>query len=166
MKRLLVVVVPALAALVLAGTFATAAPGASNPVTNSATGGGHFVLPGGFRSFSFSARKYADGTVKGQAQIYNRNAPNAFAHFELDCLEVNGSFAHISGHVTHTGDPTFWIPGELVRFAVADLGEGNSAPAPDLVTFITPPNEQFRCDDDGAPLPNFHFVERGNVQVR
>ena len=55
----------AIATLLVAATVAQA-PAASNQVVASATGSGHMVRPDGtFRSFSFSARKYADGTSKG-----------------------------------------------------------------------------------------------------
>jgi hypothetical protein len=162
-KRLLVVVVSALAALVLAGAFATAAPGASNPVANSATGSGHRISGGELRSFSFSAVRYADGTAGGQAQVYPRSL-GGFAHIVIDCLEVTGNVAHMSGHVTHTSDPTLFLPNEHVHFAVEDNGQGNSA-QPDRVTGI-PANEPLRCDDGQLPSSNFSEIVRGNVQVR
>jgi hypothetical protein len=52
----------AIATLFVAATAAQS-PAASSPVVASATGSGHMVRPDGtLRSFSFSARKYADGT--------------------------------------------------------------------------------------------------------
>ena len=67
-------------ALPLAGLLAQPAPAAPSPVVGSATGSGHMVRPDGtFRSFSFSARKYADGSVNGQLQLNSRSF-DVFVH--------------------------------------------------------------------------------------
>lgn len=153
-----------LAAFALPGVLTTAAPGAPNPVQSSATGSGHRISSGEFRSFSFSAVRYADGTATGEAQVYPRSL-DAFAHITIDCLELLPSNrAHMSGTVTTTSDPTVFIPGEYVHFAVEDNGEGKSA-LPDRVTGI-PENEPVRCDSGQLPTSNFSNVLRGNVQVR
>jgi hypothetical protein len=63
----------AIATLLVAATVAQA-PAASSPVVASATGSGHMVRPDGtLRSFSFTARKYADGTSKGELQLNSRS---------------------------------------------------------------------------------------------
>jgi len=162
LKRLLVVT--GLVGLALAGILTTPAPGAPNPVQSSATGSGHRISSGEFRSFSFDAVRYADGTATGEAQVYPRGL-DAFAHIAIDCLELlPNSRAHMSGTVTQTSDPTVFPPGEYVHFAVEDNGEGRSAP-PDRVTGI-PANEPVRCDSGQLPSSNFSNVLRGNVQVR
>jgi hypothetical protein len=159
MKRPLVAA--GLAALAVAGITSAPAPADSNAVVNAATGSGHRISGGEFRSFSFSAVRYADGSARGEAQVYPRSL-DAFAHIAIDCLAVTGNVAHMSGVVTHTSDPTVFIPGEQVHFAVEDRGEGNSA-LPDRVTGI-PANEPLTCND-ALPSP-FNPIVRGNVQVR
>jgi hypothetical protein len=104
-----------LALLALAAVAAQTAPAAPNPVVKSATDAGHMVRPDGtFRSFSFSARKYADGSVNGQLQL-NRRGFDVFVHIRIDCLRVVGNTAHMSGHITHTSNPAEGELGELNR---------------------------------------------------
>jgi hypothetical protein len=157
-----------LAALPLAALFAQPAPGASNPVVASATGSGHMVRPDGtFRSFSFTASKRADGTVKGQAQLNSRGF-DVFVHIRVDCLRVVGNTAFMSGRITHVSNPDEAFVGELNRWAVQDNGEGPDAP-PDLVSSIpeNPGNADPKtCEDDNSDRPLNRIVERGNVQVR
>ena len=160
MKRALVAA--GLAALAVAGIASTSAPADSNSVVNAATGSGHRISGGEFRSFSFSAVRYADGSARGEAQVYPRSL-DAYAHVAIDCLKVTGNVAHMSGVVTHTSDPTVFIPDEQVHFAVEDNGEGTNAP-PDRVTGI-PENEPLTCDD-ALPTAAFNPIVRGNVEVR
>ena len=153
-----------LGGLVLAGVLPTAAPGASKQVESSATGSGHRISGGELRSFSFSAVRYTDGSASGQAQVYPRSL-DAFAHIAIDCLQLlPGNRAHMSGTVTHTSDPSVFIAGEYVHFAVEDNGEGNAAP-PDRITGV-PENEPVRCDSGQLPSSAFNPIVRGNVQVR
>lgn len=161
MKRL--VLLSVIIGLTLTGLLTTAAFAAPNPVVGSASGSGHRISSGAFRSFSFSAVRYLDGTARGQAQVYPRGL-DAFAHIAIDCLEVSGNVAHMSGVVTHTSDPTVFIPGEYVHFAVEDNGEGAAA-SPDRITGI-PESEPLRCDGGQLPSSNFSNILRGNVQVR
>ena len=159
----LVVAVAAAAVAVLA------TPVIAGGVANSATGSGHLTADGGYRTFSFSAREYADGSVKGQAQLNNRGQERRI-HFTVDCLAVVGNRAYISGMSKSASQPAdlggYW------NMAVEDNGQGASSP-PDRVTRafqLTPaPSSQWRCDNPavqalmtGQLLP----VERGNVQVR
>jgi len=164
MKRLVFTTV--IAATGLLGALVATAPGASNPVVSSATGSGHRISSGEFHSFSFSARRYADGTANGEAQVYPRGL-DAFAHIEIDCLELRPeNIAHMSGVITKSSDPAVFIPGEHVHFAVQDNGEGAGAP-PDKVTGI-PEDEPVTCTGQlpGPPKTSFSNVLRGNVQVR
>jgi hypothetical protein len=141
-------------------TAAVSAPFADQ--LRSATGSGHSLSAGELRSFSFGASQLGDGTVNGQAQI-NARSLDAFAHIAIDCLQVVGNVAHMSGTVVHTSDPTVFLPNEYVHFAVQDNGEGGNDP-PDRVSGI-PVDEPFRCDAS-APPPLTRVVTRGNVQVR
>ena len=161
LKKLVLILV--LAASSSLGALTTTAPAAPNPVVSSATGSGHRISSGEFRSFSFSARRYADGSSQGQAEVHARSL-DAFAHIAIDCLRVlPGGVAHMSGTVKKTSDPTVFIPNEYVHFAVDDNGEGAKAP-PDRITGI-PANEPVRCDG-ALPSAAFNDIVRGNVQVR
>ena len=155
-------------ALALAAILAPGAPAASNPVVGSATGSGHMVRPDGtFRSFSFSARRYADGTVNGELQLNSRGF-DVFVHIKIDCLRIDGSTAYMSGRITHSSNLAEGVPGELNRWAVQDNGEGAGA-NPDMVSSI-PENEgnldPKTCEDDNSDRPTSRIVQRGNVQVR
>ena len=152
---------PTIAALVVMAVLVSSATGAPNPVVNSATGSGHRISGGEFRSFSFSATRYADGTATGQAQV-NVRSLDAFAHIAIDCLTVDGNIAHMSGVVTHTSDPTVFLTDEQVHFAVEDNGQGANEP-PDRVTGI-PENEPLTCND-ALPSSAFNNIVRGNVRV-
>jgi hypothetical protein len=163
MKRILL-------ALLLVGVVAlvTMAPGGavaqSNGIVVSATGGAHITNPadiGENRTFSFSARKYADGSVKGEAQLNARNL-SVVNHLQIDCLRVVGNIVHMSGVVTRTNDPSQGPVGELLRFAVQDNGEGKNSP-PDKITTL-PPNPNLETCENSTLTPN-RDVERGNVQV-
>jgi hypothetical protein len=156
-----------LALLAVAAVAAQTAPAASNPVVNSATGSGHMVRPDGtFRSFSFSARKYADGRADGQLQLNSRGL-DVFVHIRIDCLRVVGSTAYMSGRVSHTSNTAEGEIGELNRVIVRDNGEGKGVV--DQVSRI-PANpgsvDQRTCNDSNLDLFPLRDVQRGNVQVR
>ena len=163
------------AALPLAGWLAPSAPAAPDPVVGSATGSGHMVRPDGtFRSFSFSARKYADGSVNGEMQLNSRGF-DVFVHIAIDCLRIEGNRAHMSGRITYSSNPAEGVVGELNRVVVQDNGEGhgvidqvsripaNSAGV-DQRTCLDPPGVSSPADPFGL-LP-LRDVQRGNVQVR
>jgi hypothetical protein len=172
----------ALAALLVAILVPTA-PGANNPVVQSATGAGHQddvdAATGKVfnRTFSFSAVRYADGTAKGNAQIASRkfqlDGRELVVHMRIDCLHVlpDGKTAQLSGVVTRTSFPFPDAPvGEVHRFTVQDNGE----PGAGVDKFSgVPPNPLARdCDDPdfGQPEPArvapTRTVNRGNIQVR
>jgi hypothetical protein len=153
--------------LALIGAAVAEAPAASQAVVASATGSGHMVRPDGtFRSFSFSARRYADGTSTGQLQLNSRSF-DVVVHIKIDCLRVVGNVAYMSGRITRINNPDEGEVGELNRVEVRDNGEGANAP-PDQVSTI-PANP-----DDADPTtcldpptnPTIRTVQRGNVQVR
>lgn len=163
-------------ALLLAGLLAQSAPAAPRgPVVGAATGSGHMVRPDGtFRSFSFSARRYADGSVKGQLQLNSRSF-DVHVHIAIDCLRIEGSTAHMSGRITHTSDPEQAEIGELNRVIVVDNGEGHGVidqvsripenpGSEDQRTCLDPPG--MASDEDPTGLLPLRDVHRGNVQVR
>jgi hypothetical protein len=149
--------------LTLLGTIAllAAAPilAEGDGVVHSATGSGHLTLGDDLRTFAFSAVERSDGTVTGQALLQARLV-DATGHIEIDCLNVVGNVALISG----TGRD-----GTTRAFAVEDNGEGGTA-SPDRITlvfsgpFFTPGVCMVLTPADAAPL--LMPIEEGNVQVR
>jgi hypothetical protein len=153
--------------LMLVGTAVAKAPAASHAVVASATGSGHMVRPDGtFRSFSFSARKYADGTSAGELQLNSRSF-DVVVHIKIDCLRVVGNVAHMSGRITRVSNPDEGEVGELNRVEVRDNGEGDEAPPDQISTIPANPGDADPTTCVDAPTnATIRPVQRGNVQVR
>jgi hypothetical protein len=152
---------------IVVGAVVADAPAASQSVVASATGSGHMVRPDGtFRSFSFSARRYADGTSDGQLQLNSRSF-DVVVHIRIDCLRVVGNVAHMSGRITRINNPEEGEVGELNRVEVRDNGEGADAP-PDQVSTIpaNPGDADPTTCVDPPTNATIRTVQRGNVQVR
>jgi hypothetical protein len=158
-----------LTSIVIAGAVATSA--AAENVGQSATGSGQFEFTSdagvtALRTFAFEASKSSDGAVSGEAQIKNR-ATGATIHIRIDCLNVIGNVAVMSGTATFaTGGGN--SVGDAEIFGVEDNGQGAGAP-PDRVTRAFG-NSGFVCTDiTAAVLPDladlFSVVEEGNIQV-
>jgi hypothetical protein len=154
-----------LAAVVVVGLIAAPAPAESNGIVASASGSGHMVRNGFFRTFTFSAQKYADGTSKGELQLRSPEF-DVVVHLKIDCLRVVGNRAHMSGLITYTSNPDEAVVGELNRLVVEDNGEGPDSP-PDMVSGIpaNPGNLNPETCETNTLLPN-RVVQRGNIQVR
>lgn len=158
-----------LAALAVPLVAAASALGAGSPV--SASGSGHVTIGGENRTFSFTARTDADGRVKGQAELHARQfsvpiPQGAFGHLEIDCLQVVGNTAVMSGTFTSSSIPAIVGAGGI--FAVEDNGTGGK-PAPDrmsevLVEGLDYTDPSLDCTNT-APLRTL-VVERGNLEVR
>ena len=154
-------------ATMIVGATVAQAPAASNQVVASATGSGHMVRPDGtFRSFSFTARKYADGTSKGELQLNSRSF-DVVVHIKIDCLRVVGNVAHMSGRITRVNNPDEGEVGELNRVEVRDNGEGRNAPPDQISTIPANPGDAdpTTCADPPTNA-TIRPVQRGNVQVR
>jgi hypothetical protein len=155
----------ALAAVVVLGLLATSAPAEPNGIVASATGSGHMVRNGFFRTFTFSARKYSDGTSSGELHLRSPEF-DIVVQLGIDCLRVVGNRAHMSGRITYTSNLDEAFIGELNRLVVEDNGEGPNAP-PDMVSGIpaNPGNANPETCETNTLVPN-RVVQRGNVQVR
>jgi hypothetical protein len=162
--RFVLALVVGVVSLVAIGVAQT--PAASNVVVASATGSGHMVRPDGtLRSFSFSARSYADGTSSGELQLNSRSF-DVVVHIKIDCLRVVGNVAHMSGRITRVSNPDEGEVGELNRVEVRDNGEGAAA-APDQVSTIpaNPGDADPTTCVDPPTNATIRDVHRGNVQV-
>jgi hypothetical protein len=153
-------------AVVAAASLVPSAPAAPNRVVASATGSGHAIRSGELRTFSFTARRYADGTSEGQLQLNSRSF-DVVIHIRIDCLRLDGNIAIMSGRITRVSDPTQGSVGELNRLRVQDNGEGAGAP-PDRISGIpeNTTNDPTTCEGDNSDRLLDRVVERGNIQVR
>jgi hypothetical protein len=160
--------------IVLASSLAALAlpsSAAADSVTQSATGSGQFEFTSdtgvtALRTFAFAAIKRSDGSVTGQAQIYNRAAGDRL-HIGIDCLNVIDNIAVMSGTYMYSTDPAA-SPGDPAILAVQDHGEGADAP-PDRVTRAFA-NTGLVCTDITPGNVGFYTyllndVQGGNIQI-
>lgn len=162
---------PFLVALIL-GQLAGPAPAAGGTIGQSASGSGQFEFTSetgvtALRTFAFEAFRSSDGTVNGQAQVKNR-ATGQTLHIEIDCLNVIGNVAVVSGTATSATGPEN-SDGDAEIFAVQDNGQGANA-GPDRVTRAFG-NSGFVCSDITPADVGFvssllNDVEGGNIQIR
>jgi len=115
-------------------TFAANGVASSGKVVEMVTGSGHFVTqppaldPGNWRTFSMTATKKADGSVKGSFQRVvhpDGGPPTEVVHGTITCFTIIGNTAWIGGHREDLD------PSDLA-FQVVDNGEGSGDP-PDMV---------------------------------
>ena len=142
----------------------------------SASGGVHWTIPmpNAFgvevvnQPLAFTARKYADGTVRGQFEYHQIVEGESFNfHVQVTCMNVyDGNRAKIGGVITRSNDATL-PPGTFAWFQVFDNGEGANDP-PDqssLIGFGTEAANEAFCNSPN--LPRFGpWDVGGNVQVR
>jgi hypothetical protein len=150
---------------------AVASSAAADNVAQSATGSGQldFTTNAGvtaLRTFAFAATRTSDGSVTGQAQMYNRALPGRI-HLQIDCLNVIGNIAVVSGTVTYSTEAGISV-GDPAIFGAQDNGEGASA-SPDRVTVFLE-NSGFLCTDItpanvGLYTYLLNDVQAGNVQI-
>jgi hypothetical protein len=125
MRRLL-----ATAAIVLVA----AAPAAA-AVGASASGSGTVLFGNTIEHISFSAQQVGAGTeATGEATIINATA-NVRVHVDVNCLNVIGNYAIVSGIVTQTSDPTAVPEGTQAIFAVLDAGQGRGRDFASIANF-------------------------------
>jgi hypothetical protein len=154
------------------GTLGHPGSTAAEPPTQSASGSGQFQYTDdtgatGWRTFAFEAHRSADGTASGTAVVKNRATGQA-VHARIDCLNVIGNVAVMSGTATSATGPGN-TDGDTEIFGVQDNGVGAGAP-PDRVTRFYG-NSGFVCTDVtpanvGQYTDLLHDVEAGNLTVR
>jgi hypothetical protein len=163
MKKRIAAIALLAALLAVAGTGVQ--PARADSTLQSASGFGQIHLGLPFRSFAFSATKSSDGSVTGEAQLENRST-DFRGHIAIDCLNVLGNVAVMSGVLTQSTSPNLPVGTEEL-FAVQDNGSGPSAPADELT--LTVSGLGITCTDitDPAQLALFFVpIESGQVQVR
>lgn len=134
-------------------------PKGGNP---SASGGGTAMELGSKSTFTFNAVEHKDGSVNGHL-VYHFRASDITIHMDIECLNIVGNRATLSGTVTSvngntTGFP-FIVEGAKAAFSVEDNGEGNAA-NPDKVSDLL-----FGVPTCAGMIPPY-IVISGNVQVK
>jgi hypothetical protein len=121
-----------LAAVVMLAILLTSpAAAGGNP---RASGHGNRISLGELRTFSFTVVEHADGTVTGEAEVFNRGWP-IITHWKIDCLQFVGENRAIaSGPITYSDAPVVEV-GRIAVFGVEDNGEGKNDP-PDRITTV------------------------------
>lgn len=142
-------------------------------VVASASGGADWVLEVfGFvipQTLGFSARKYADGSVRGHINYHQTFEGETFKfNATVTCMSVyDGNRVKYGGEVQVSNDPTL-PPGIFIWFQGIDNGEGASAPADQSTGsgFGNAEENQAFCDSPAEPNPQFLAGVNGNIQVR
>lgn len=142
---------------------AIAAPAAgAQGVLASATGTGMTHASGNdIRVFTFTAVTHDDGTTTGEAEFL-RPSSGRRSHIVLDCLQVVGNVATMSGTITRSSAGE---EGLRAVFSVEDNGEGAAAADRLSPLFRGPPAPDLDC----RTFPSFLFlfpIDQGNIQVR
>jgi hypothetical protein len=131
----------------------------------SATGNGGFHFFNGFRSdsfsFSFDARSNKNGNATGRAQFDNLTEQTEVV-VKIDCLDVDGGIAVMSGRVLHSDDPD--LPKSThVIFAATDFALFPFFGSDTITPLFAIPQE-FTCHD-GGPLTILP-VEGGGIHIQ
>ncbi|MGI8409307.1 MAG: hypothetical protein ACR2M8_05450 [Pyrinomonadaceae bacterium] len=121
------------------------------------------------RQFSFSARRSADGSVKGNAVLHNpafegANGNKYQLQISISCMNVIGNVAFFGGTTRRTNDPN--LVG-TVFFSVEDNGEpGRNADRISEVFFTSNNPDPQICEDfPSGFFPTFP-IESGNISIR
>lgn len=169
-------VLPVLLAVV---GFSTFAPNTAAQNTQEAANGHGTLLvqnaEGNFvrRQFSFSARRQADGTVKGHAVLHNpafevEKNQKYQLQIDIQCMKVIGNTAFFGGTTRRTNDPNLV---DAVYFSVQDNGEpGRDRDMISRAFFFdedptTTGDPQLCLGNQVGDFP-MEPIESGNVQVR
>lgn len=152
----------------LAAAFAIAGAGAGSGVVQaqgkgpvaSVTAGYQMTVNGQQRTIEFTAQRDAANNSRGQGHLFN-HVTGTKLHFVVDCLQVVGNVATISGTITHTDTDAF-PEGTSLWVQVVDNGEGKKSP-PDIVSPMFAVFGPVSCTAtlQAASIP----VEGGNIQV-
>ena len=136
-------------------------------VLENVTGSGHFTTAAGdLRTFSFTARKYADGSFSGRWVRVNHLDENGHSQGVVTCFTIVGDQVWLGGYATQGlfSDP----PNNEVAWRVVDNGQGNNNP-PDQISlqFVNAgPGfaDNYCATTPESPTP-LHDVEAGNIQI-
>ena len=134
-------------------------------VIHSATGSGRIQFATNQESISFSAVQHANGTVTGNAEVHDISA-DVTVGIDVNCLNVIGNVATISGIVTRSSDPSRVPVGDEGIFQVVDNGQGNGQTPPDFMSLANFFEVGVGSDCNAPGEFDLSPVENGNIQVR
>ena len=120
-----------LAVAVLALVSATSAAAA---VAASASGSGTVLFGNTIEHIAFSAQQVTGTEATGEATINDASAGVRVA-VDVNCLNVIGNYAIVSGIVTQSSDPALVPVGSEAIFAVVDSGEGKARDFASIANF-------------------------------
>ena len=128
-----------------------------------ATGGGTTLELGEKSTLTFNAVRHNNGTVNRHL-VYQFRGGDHGIHMSIDCLNISGNQAALSGTVTQvTGTPPpFVFVGQKAVFKVEDNGQGAGAP-PDLISDLFLFGTA-TCTI-AYPFLNLYLPIDGNIQV-
>lgn len=125
------------------------------------------------RQFSFSARRGADGTVKGNAVLHNPaftvdNGQRYQLQIDISCMKVIGNVAFFGGLTKRTNDPSLV---DAVYFSVEDNGNpGRGSDRISRVFFFdedpTTTGDPQLCQNNVIGDFPMEAIESGNIHVR
>lgn len=147
-----------LASLIFLGSFTY--DHSKKTTGNSSVNGGGTTLENGLLStFVFNAVSNSQGT-HGHLN-YNFRGGDIFIKMDIDCLDINGSRATLSGvvsDVSGTNIPAFIFVGQRASFTVEDNGNGgNNDKISDVILY-----GGASCADNLLP---YLFIQ-GNISIR
>jgi hypothetical protein len=137
-------------------------------VVEKVTGSGHFTTPAGdFRTFSFTARLYTDGSIDGRwVRVRRVNGENVHSQGVVTCFTIVDNKVWLGGYATHGlySEP----PDNEVGWRVVDNGQGNNSPPDQISLQFVGAEPGFAVDycsttpEGPAPL---YDIEAGNIQL-
>lgn len=145
---------------------------AEGVVLASASGGADWVLQVfGFtipQTLGFSARRYADGSVRGHINYHQTFLGETFRfNATVTCMNVyEGNRVKYGGEIVLSTDPAF-PAGTYIWFQGIDNGEGQGAPLDQSTGsgFGTEAENEAFCNSATPPNPIFLAEVNGNIQV-
>src|SRR5918912_3635788 len=109
--------------LAVAAVARVGATGAAAAVGASASGSGTVLFGNTIEHIAFSAQQVAGTAATGEATINDVSA-GVRVHVDVNCLNVIGNYAIVSGIVTQSSETTRVPEGWQAIFAVVDNGNG------------------------------------------
>jgi hypothetical protein len=92
-------------------------------------------------TYAFHATLDATGAVSGEAEVHFTSTP-AHLHIDVQCVVVKGNEAWLSGPVTRTNNPDYYLGGVFL-WRVQDNGQGKSAEPDRISSFVWRPGQNY-----------------------
>ncbi len=134
------------------------------PVVESLTGSGHLAVGEAWRTFSFTAHRYEDGSVEGRFQGRNHET-DLHVKGTVLCFTIVENTGYVAAIVEQSTNPA--LVGLAVVFKVQDNGEGKNDP-PDKISqlFLGGQFPENFCLNPSPFFPPLLDIDAGNVQVK